>query len=136
MNKYIPETSWQSTEDMVYTLKQGGWAKGEPQMVNDVWITVHAPEEHKEEIAREIAHMLNERFPSKDNKAISMYGVKMTVMQYEDYCRMLTATRSVKVTAEDRRAEVIPIIRVTHMVDKWVAERIIDAIIQDQQGSS
>lgn len=44
---------------MVYSLKQDGWNQGEPRMVNDVWITINAPAEHKAEIAETIKSALN-----------------------------------------------------------------------------
>lgn len=59
--EYTPETPFQSTNDggMVYSLKQDGWNKGKPRMVNDVWITVNAPAEHRAEITRTIMRELN-----------------------------------------------------------------------------
>lgn len=61
---YEPQTQFYMTDDgsMVYSLKQDGWNKGEPRMVNDVWIGVNAPQQHRKAIARVIMRELNGRY--------------------------------------------------------------------------
>lgn len=61
---YTPETQFQITSDtrMVYNLRQEGWRKGMPTMVNDIAVSIearHLPEEVQAEIARVICVALN-----------------------------------------------------------------------------
>lgn len=59
--EYKPETPFLVSEDgsLVYNLKQNGWDSGKPRMVNDVWIPINAPKEHRVEIAKAIMNALN-----------------------------------------------------------------------------
>ena len=41
MKYYNPETSFKTGTNCVYTLRQTGYDKGEPIMVNDVFISIH-----------------------------------------------------------------------------------------------
>ncbi len=68
--KYKPQTEFCMTEDgsLVYNLKQDGRNQGEPRMVNDVWIPVNAPTEHRREIANMVMNGLNNHY--KPNSAI------------------------------------------------------------------
>ena len=72
---YEPQTQFYMTDDgsMVYSLKQDGWNQGEPRMVNDVWIGVNAPPEHRVHVARTIMRELNGRY--KPNPANQGGGV-------------------------------------------------------------
>ena len=61
---YTPETKFRITNDsrMVYNLRQEGWKKGMPTMVNDIAVGIearHLPEEVQAEIARAICAALN-----------------------------------------------------------------------------
>jgi hypothetical protein len=72
--KYKPQTEFYTTEDgsLVYNLKQDGWNRGEPRMVNDVWIPINAPTEHRREIANMVMNGLNLHF--KPNASVSIPG--------------------------------------------------------------
>jgi hypothetical protein len=68
MSKYKPETPWQISDNLVYNLKQDGWIKGEPFMVNDVAVSInarHLDEKTQKRIAGVISSALNEEFYRK-----------------------------------------------------------------------
>jgi hypothetical protein len=73
MMKYRPQTEFYTTEcgGMVYSLKQDGWNHGEPRMVNDVWIPINAPAEHRAEIAKAVMDALNQSF--KPNSSLDRF---------------------------------------------------------------
>ena len=50
-------TQWHRQNDLIYSLKQKGWKKGQPVMVNDIEIRVTG--EKSEEILDKILAMLN-----------------------------------------------------------------------------
>ena len=53
--KYLTEENW------VYSLKQNGWCKGEPEMCNDFWIVVNGrSEKENNEMAQRLSDFLNE----------------------------------------------------------------------------
>lgn len=65
---YKGETPFKVTEDcsLVYNLKQQGWKKGNPVMVNDISIQINAPKEIREEIASIIRLALNRQIGIED----------------------------------------------------------------------
>lgn len=65
---YVPETPFQATGDatMIYTLRQEGWRKGEPVMVNDVAISFNLIRDDalRHEIVNQMVVFLNARYPT------------------------------------------------------------------------
>lgn len=64
---YAPEIPFKHDTGMVYSLRQNGWRKGEPQMENDVWINIQSrtiTREQRDAIASVIVDALNAAFPS------------------------------------------------------------------------
>jgi hypothetical protein len=64
---YQSETEFKVTEDkrMVYSLRQDGWRKGQPIMVNDIAVTIeahHLPADVQAAIARTIQLTLNANY--------------------------------------------------------------------------
>jgi len=65
MRKYKPETSWKIEDNLVYNLRQDGWRKGKPIMVNDIAISIearHLSSEFRADIANTIATALNMKY--------------------------------------------------------------------------
>jgi hypothetical protein len=62
--KYKPQTEFYMTNggELVYNLKQDGWFQGKPRMVNDVWIPINAPADHRCEIAEIVMTGLNHHY--------------------------------------------------------------------------
>lgn len=59
---YKPETKWEIDENLVYNLRQEGYYKSKPLMVNGVVINItaiHTDKEDKELIAKIICDALN-----------------------------------------------------------------------------
>jgi len=64
-DKYTPETEWLRDGDLIYTLKQDGWRKGDPVMQNDVMIRVEGrkvPPAQLYEIIESVRKHLNKEF--------------------------------------------------------------------------
>lgn len=66
---YTPETPFRKTNDsgLVYCLVQDGWRKGEPVMINEVWVSIdtrNLSDETRRAVADVIVGALNEAFPS------------------------------------------------------------------------
>jgi len=64
---YRSESDFFTTQDnrTIYSLRQSGWNKGKPIMVNDIAISIearHLPEETQLEIAEYIRAKLSEKF--------------------------------------------------------------------------
>jgi len=67
MSTYTPETPFETTSNLIYNLRQQGFRKGKPIMVNDVAISVQAAgleSEQQDEIMKVIQDALNEKFPA------------------------------------------------------------------------
>ena len=62
MPKYVPETTFRATEDstLVYNLRQDGWDKGEPRMINDIAISIQDYRHRGPEVVEEIAHVIQQ----------------------------------------------------------------------------
>lgn len=62
---YIPETPFLCDGNLVYNLRQTAWKKGEPEMSNDIAVTIqarHLPAEIQTEIADVICTALNRKY--------------------------------------------------------------------------
>jgi len=62
---YKPETGWKIEGDLIYNLRQVGWRKGEPIMVNDVAVSVsaqHLSKKVRKDIAETIVTALNRKY--------------------------------------------------------------------------
>lgn len=68
---YAPEVPFAHETGMIYSLRQNGWRKGQPQMENDVWINIQSrtiSQEQRDAIAQVIVDALNDAFPSHNDK--------------------------------------------------------------------
>lgn len=62
---YVPETSFIVDGNLVYNLHQTGWKNGQPEMSNDIAVTIqarHLSTEIQTEIADAICTALNRKF--------------------------------------------------------------------------
>ena len=65
MIKYNPETPWAIEKNLIYNLRQDGFRKGVPVMINDVAVSVearHLPPEIQEDIVNTIFVALNRKY--------------------------------------------------------------------------
>lgn len=66
--RYEPESSFVCDGNLVYNLRQVGWRKGEPEMANDVAVTIqahHLSPEIQADIANTICAELNRKYTKK-----------------------------------------------------------------------
>jgi hypothetical protein len=58
-------------KNLVYSLKQKGWCKGEPVMCNDFWIVVNGrSEKENNEMAQRLSDFLNQDAPQNTKEAV------------------------------------------------------------------
>lgn len=67
---YTANYPFQASGNFIYNLRQDGWKKGEPNLVNDVAVQInahHLSEEQRAKITEVITNALNEAFPVEDD---------------------------------------------------------------------
>lgn len=78
---YQPETGFSITEDsrLVYNLRQDGWRKGQPVMVNDIAVGIearHLPAETQAAVARLIHAALNSGFGPDGKQGLTHFRLR------------------------------------------------------------